>query len=126
MAVTFMPIKKKDVVHALLSLHYICPKICHCQCFTQIVANMLPPYFNKVQIISAPVPKLREMRKRVFMQDNQRQKSCNNRKWGYEYVRAALHHMISSICIETWFSFILCYTFCFFFIKFCIDSELIL
>ncbi|CAH1376203.1 unnamed protein product [Tenebrio molitor] len=58
------------------------------------------------------------MRKRVFIQ---RQKSCNNRKWGYEYVRAALHHMIFSICIETWFSFtsfvksfILCYTFCFF------------
>jgi hypothetical protein len=31
----------------------------------------------------------------VFMQVSQRQndKSCNSRKWGYEYVRAALHLM---------------------------------
>jgi hypothetical protein len=37
--------------------------------FIQIVANMLPiPYFNKVQIVPIPVPKLHEMRKRVSLQ----------------------------------------------------------
>jgi hypothetical protein len=78
LTVTFMSIKKMDVVHALLSLtHYdwlleLKSKNLSLSYFIQIVGNMPPiPYFNKVQLRS--------------------QFSC--RKWGCEYVRAALHLM---------------------------------